>query len=254
MIKNYIGQKHGLLTVTNQKSDELKGTILEVVCECGNIKEISTSNFRRAKSCGCSRKSIKRIDKNTVIEIGDVFGRLTIVKQLDTIEYKKRFLCRCGCGRETIYTMSNLINGNIKDCPCMYDGLSKHRLYGVWKDMMRRCYNSSDSTYKYYGGRGITVCDEWASDAKNFYKDMDDLYIDGLQLDRIDNNGNYCKSNCKWSTREEQMNNRSNNIILFKNGVRITVKELSKIFNMSAGSILYRIEKYGNSIFELDNE
>lgn len=86
-------------------------------------------------------------------------------------------------------------------------GLTKHPLYSVWKGIRKRCYNKNEPAYINYGGRGIKVSEEW-QDAVCFIKDMEPGYKKGLSLDRINNNGDYEKSNCKWSTPKEQANNR----------------------------------------------
>jgi hypothetical protein len=86
------------------------------------------------------------------------------------------------------------------------EAISKHRLYNAWRNMMNRCNNKNNPTYKYYGERGITVCDRWI-DAKNFIEDMYPTYIEGLTIDRIDNNGGYSKNNCRWTTKKIQTRN-----------------------------------------------
>lgn len=85
-------------------------------------------------------------------------------------------------------------------------GLRNHRLYKVWDGMIQRCNNSKNPNYKYYGGRNITICNEWHN-IENFINDMYPSFIDGLELDRIDVNGNYCKDNCRWTTRNIQLLN-----------------------------------------------
>lgn len=86
-------------------------------------------------------------------------------------------------------------------------GLSRTPIYCVWVNMVQRCCNKNQQSYKGYGGRGITICDEWVNSFEQFYSDMG-ARPEGFSLDRIDNDGLYCKSNCRWATREQQQNNQ----------------------------------------------
>lgn len=90
-------------------------------------------------------------------------------------------------------------------------GLSKHPLYMIWVDMIRRCYHKDRNAYKFYGAKGISVCDEWL-DISNFVKDMEDSYHKNMTIDRINPKGNYCKENCRWLSKSEQQSNKSNNV------------------------------------------
>lgn len=101
--------------------------------------------------------------------------------------------------------------------PAKTHGMSDTKIYSAWKQMRRRCSNPKDHKFSIYGGRGIYVCDEW-SDFANFYNDMGDR-PKGSTLDRIDNDGPYCKENCKWSTHIEQANNRRIRTIYYRNGL-----------------------------------
>lgn len=133
---------------------------------------------------------------------------------------KKRFgIYKCYCGNDFKAQTRDIKNGTTKSCGCYRKliapsnsklktthKLTNHRLYQVWSSMIKRCSNMNCNNYKYYGERGIKVCDEWL-DINNFINDMDDLYVKGLTLDRIDVDGNYCKENCRWIDRNIQARN-----------------------------------------------
>lgn len=154
---------------------------------------------------------------------GQRFGRLTVLRREGTSgDGQKTYLCRCDCGTEKVVKSGNLRSGRTKSCGCFCREQTarrniesaKHggcgsRLYGIWYDMRQRCSYEKSINWHLYGGRGIRVCDEWQQDFEKF-RDwaLENGYKDDLQLDRIDNDGNYEPSNCKWSTRSEQGNNR----------------------------------------------
>lgn len=121
----------------------------------------------------------------------------------------------CFCGKEFNVALKNLKNGQ-KSCGCILGAKTTHgmkgtKIYNIWSGMKARCNNKKCNKYKYYGGRGISICSEWDS-FTTFYKDMGDK-PKGMSLDRINNNGNYEPSNCKWSTSSEQQHNMRSNII-----------------------------------------
>lgn len=152
--------------------------------------------------------------------IGKRFGRLKAIKTLESFDYnnKPNILCICDCGNKTIVSSTNLKRRrHTKSCACLQKEKSKQAktthnkwytdTYKVWHNMMQRCNNSKNHAYKYYGGRNIKVCNEWHN-FQNFYKDMGDKPLK-LTLDRIDTNGNYEPSNCRWATMQEQTANRN---------------------------------------------
>ena len=134
---------------------------------------------------------------------------------------KKRFgLYKCGfCDKEFKTTINRVNTGTTKSCGCFKKertrkvssthNLTKTRQYNIWQGIKRRATNINDIDYLYYGGRGITICDEWKNDFMSFYDwAMSNGYSDELSIDRVDNNGNYCPENCRWSTHIMQCRNR----------------------------------------------
>jgi hypothetical protein len=120
--------------------------------------------------------------------------------------------------------------------------MNNTRLYSIWGSMKSRCNNSKLSIYKIYGGRGITVCDEWAKDFMNFYNwSMANGYQDNLTIDRIDNDKGYSPDNCRWVTMREQQNNRKNNRKIMYENKEYTVSKLSEKLNIPYATLLWRI-------------
>jgi hypothetical protein len=160
--------------------------------------------------------------------IGQKFGRLTAIKRKGTSKNgNANWLCLCKCGENTIVSSNNLQSMGTQSCGCLSrektilrstkHGQCKNnkqsRIYSSWCNMIKRCTNPNFKYYKNYGGRGITVCKRWSNKKngfENFFKDMGNRSR-GKSLDRINNNGNYNKINCKWSTPKEQSNNKRNN-------------------------------------------
>lgn len=123
----------------------------------------------------------------------------------------------------------------------------KSRLYRIWAQMRSRCNNPNTPLYKYYGGRGIKVCDEW-NDYENFYTwAMESNYNNDVSIDRIDVNGDYCPDNCRWATNKEQANNKRNNKLITFNGKTQTVAQWAEEYNIDNKLLLSRLN-YGWNI------
>lgn len=152
---------------------------------------------------------------------GQRYGRLTVIDR----DYSKKttaWKCLCDCGNYTIVTTKNLRQKGFstKSCGCLNkEGNPIHkqagtRIYNIYQSMKRRCYNATDEHFKYWGARGITVCDEWLGKDGfiHFYEwAIKNGYKKDLSIDRINNDGNYCPENCRWATAYEQVHNRRKN-------------------------------------------
>ena len=143
--------------------------------------------------------------------IGKRFGRLLVVGFSHIASNRHAYWnTRCVCGSSKIISGSHLRRGNTLSCGCNHfrkiHGKCRTPIHEVWQAMIQRCTNPNSHAWKYYGARGISVCDEWKN-FKQFYKDMGEPPM-GLTLERVNNNGNYELSNCKWATWEEQANNQ----------------------------------------------
>jgi hypothetical protein len=152
-----------------------------------------------------------------MLDLTKKFGRLTIIRLHHHNKHRQSmYLCSCDCGNEKIISGNNIKNGIIKSCGCLRKeggrlkhGYSKTKIYRVWSGIIQRCNNPNNKDYKDYGGRGIVVCKRWLK-FENFLKDMGEVPF-GLTLDRINNDKNYYKKNCRWATWNQQANNRRNN-------------------------------------------
>lgn len=177
------------------------------------------------------------------------FGRLKVLKFFEQKGVDNRWLCKCVCGNTKIIYRSNLTSGQSTSCGCYQKevvtkhGLSKHRLYNIWIDMRKRCFDERFKHYENYGGRGITICDEWNSDFMNFYNwSIENGYDKKLTLDRIDNDGNYTPKNCRWVTRIVQNNNTRKNVFIDFKGEKYTIAQLARKYGLNPKTIVYRIE------------
>ena len=123
-------------------------------------------------------------------------------------------------------------------------GMTKTRLFNIWMSMKQRCYNANKQHYDCYGGRGITVCDEWKHDFQAFHDwAMKNGYSDDLTIDRINHDGNYEPSNCRWSSLKKQANNKRNNCLVEYKGQVYTIAELSDIYGIKYSCLYNRLHK-----------
>lgn len=182
--------------------------------------------------------------------IGKKFNKLTVIEKLENNYY----LCKCDCGNTKKIRKDHIINKTIKSCGCLQrkvakklstkHNLSNSKLYKVWGGIKERCLNKNNKSYKNYGGRGITVCKEWLDDFMSFYQwAIINGYKNNLSIDRIDVNGNYEPSNCRWITQKQQCNNtRVNVTIIFNNEIH-TLSQWAEITGISYSALRHRIQR-----------
>jgi len=154
------------------------------------------------------------------------FGRLTVLENYTIINKVTKWECLCECGKQLFVAAGGLQSGKRKSCGCYLKdnppfrkhGLDGSRINQIWYNMKTRCFNKNNGQYVDYGGRGITICEEWL-DFMNFYNwAIANGYEDNLTIDRIDNDGNYEPGNCRWATTVEQAVNKRNNTTIFYKG------------------------------------
>lgn len=189
-------------------------------------------------------------------ETGNRFSKLLVLKRVENAgNGHTQWLCKCDCGNKCVVTASNLRRGRQVSCGCYGKSvnaknnvpteLKQSRIYTIWKDMLYRCNCEKSNRYSRYGLRGIKVCDEWVDNFNAFYEwAMSNGYDDTLSIDRIDTNGNYEPSNCRWASRKTQARNRSTNRLLTYKGVTKCLAEWCEIYNLKQQTISQRI-KYG---------
>lgn len=188
---------------------------------------------------------------------GQRFNRWTVIKT-DSKRQRQHSLseCVCICGTVRNVRTDQLLSGHSKSCGCWKKESAKRRTtkhglcntlaYNSWTAMMERCYNENHVSYRAYGGRGISVDSRWHS-VENFYADMGERPSKKFSLERLNINGDYCKSNCKWGTSEEQNNNRRNTLYISFKGKTAPLVLLAKAFNMPSELVRDRL-RYGWSV------
>lgn len=196
--------------------------------------------------------------------IGQKYGRLTI----EGFHHTGRewlWVCRCDCGKEKIAKPSEVRNKKVRSCGCYHDEVCKEkatkfrnsvldnkRLYSIYNWMKRRCYNKTEPRYADYGGRGISISEEWLNAENGFDNfvewSMKNGYTEEMTIDRIDVNGNYEPSNCRWITNKEQQLNKRTTLWVIYNGEKIQLKKLCDSMGVAYDMVHNRIYKMGWSV------
>ena len=192
------------------------------------------------------------------IAVGDIFGNLQVLALRDKLLSDGHYAHKCKCllcGNICYVRSPDLYRGHNKSCGCLRPtehGMTSTRFYSIWQNMKSRCMIPSNTCYDIYGGRGIKVCDRWL-DFENFKEDMYDSYLDHVEkfgekdtsIDRIDVNGDYEPSNCRWATISEQAyNKRITRYLTDKNGTTHTLKEWATILNIKYDTLKARLYRF----------
>lgn len=194
---------------------------------------------------------------------GKKCGRLTVIRRcpINTKQNKPQWECLCECGNTVIVSASSLRSGNTKSCGCYKrdidrlvnttHGESKTKLYHIWSSIKDRCYNVHAKSYKDYGERGITMCDEWLNSYESF-RDwaIEHGYEDGLSIERVDVNSNYCPANCTWIPLSKQCDNKRTTIYITIGDETKPLKKWCDTYDVKYSTALYRYHK-GYSINEI---
>ncbi|GGB41440.1 hypothetical protein GCM10011409_18710 [Lentibacillus populi] len=185
------------------------------------------------------------------LEIGERFGKLTVLREVDRKHGRQHYLCKCDCGNEKVVMKGNLFGGQVRSCGCLKKdnhqnithGQKGTRLYRIWSGMKTRCLNKKDKAFPKYGGRGIRICEQWI-EFNGFYEwAKSSGYKDDLTLERKDVNGDYNSSNCKWIPLSDQAKNRTNTPYLTYAREIKTLKEWSEETGIEYSTLHARLKR-----------
>lgn len=244
--KDLTDLKFGRLTVIERAGKNKYGNVCwRCRCDCGNFCTVAGGNLTKGntKSCGClGGGKLKDL-------AGLKFGRLTVLERADNKGRYTVWRCRCDCGNVCVVTGNSLKSGRTKSCGCLHGqkhGMADTDIYNTWISIKQRCFNPKTPNYNRYGGRGITICDEWKDDFQAFYDYVSKLpHFDekGYSLDRIDNNKGYEPDNIHWADAKTQARNTRRNIFVEYNGVKMTLSEAAEKSGVQVGTLWSRIQR-----------
>jgi hypothetical protein len=255
-ISDYINKRYGHLIVVGETKNPKSEYSFDFKCDCGNIVSfppyrVFTTGQKSCGKCKYSHAYKPKIDISQYINKHN--NRLTVIGLADKKSSDKHYYleCLCDCGNKTKVTPYQFNSGSIKSCGCLLkispnrkDGRSSHPLYNIWFQMISRCENPNNHKYYAYGQRGISVCDGW-HDFWNFVSWSDSVGGRPLDttLDRIDVNGDYEPTNCRWANPKTQSLNKRSNRIVTLNGTSKPLHKWALELGISDQSLAKRIDK-----------
>lgn len=236
---------------------------VKCLCDCGNIKSFELRGFKALHygSCGCYKpKIVEQCPQVKAVLQVKVFGQWTV---LSWEEDKPRHLkCICTCGNTKNVRCDSLLNGDSTSCGCTAgertgaklkgrlkpDAQARHPLGSIYRGMRHRCGSEKSQDYKYYGGKGVKVCDRWLGEERgegfeNFVEDMFPTYSEGFEIERLDVNGDYSPENCKWVCRRSQLQNTTKSRRLTGWNIELTVSEWGFLLGFNPKMLDDRINK-----------
>lgn len=236
---------------------------------CGKEFEISAKHVGKVKTCRECCEKAKITDLS-----GQRFGRLIVIERAGRNltpngTSQTMWRCKCDCGNETTVKYIALTLGNTRSCGCgeienrraigirpkservkktnaEYEygfNISQHPTNRIWRGMKSRCYNPNNYAYENYGGRDIKVCERWRNSFENFLADMGERPSPKHSIDRIDVNGDYEPSNCRWATDVEQANNKTDNVFIIVGDSQITAKQFCITLGLNYWTVIHQIRK-----------
>lgn len=273
LILSEIGKRYDdyeVIEVEFGKPDKLTVRCLTCGCEKQVMASVIVNGTWKGSKCHKHYVQPVKYDESY---IGQKNNFLTVTGLTRNKRKEKRFICKCDCGKITHVNPNNWETGVVKSCGCMAvelmrkalkkeNPLNSRRTYRIWKGMKQRCYNPRTDNYMDYGGRGICICSQWLDSYKEFEAwAFSHGYSNELSIDRINVNGNYEPSNCRWATDEIQMKNRRpidewightgrKKVLWTINGVERPAREWCSQFGVSMETVTYRVKNKGMSLQE----
>ena len=261
-LKDLTGQRFGKLIVESLAEIKNHRAYWHCRCDCGGTCVANGASLRNGetKSCGCLHREVLVKDLT-----GQRFGRLTVIEAAGMRHRCIQWKCRCECGNIVVIDGTSLRRGRSKSCGCLSKELfiernTTHNMTGTpihhtWSDMKQRCTNPKHNSYSRYGGRGITVCDEWLNSFQTFYdyvSKLEHFGEEGYSIDRIDNNGNYEPGNIRWATDAQQRHNQRSNVFVEYKGEKMVLAEAARRSGICYMTLSRRIKsgKTGEALFK----